>query len=182
MAFRQCPHFEVVPLGRIDQTAVTIVAANIQAFMDIPVDIAEARPEPEYAFLNSRNQYNAAPILTDLAADNQNGVFRLGLVAGDLCLPIFSYVFGEAQIGGVAAVVSLFRLRQGRGGRNIRVDLFYERLAKVSIHEASHVLGFKHCASSNCIMSFSLGLEQLDSLSLGFCDQCREKLPAAGSQ
>jgi len=30
----------------------------------------------------------------------------------DLCIPILTYVFGEAQVGGTAAVVSLARLRQ----------------------------------------------------------------------
>jgi predicted Zn-dependent protease len=35
----------------------------------------------------------------------------LGLTAKDLYFPLLTFVFGEAQLNGKAAIISLFRLR-----------------------------------------------------------------------
>ena len=43
----------------------------------------------------------------------------MGLINEDLCTPVLSYVFGEAQINGRAAVVSLFRLGRERQSNRI---------------------------------------------------------------
>ncbi len=177
MAARGPRHIEVIPLGRVDQVAVAVAAANIQTFTGLPADAAEAWPEPEHALLHPRMQYNAMPILNDLSANLQgSGLLRLGLMNGDLCLPILSYVFGEAQVGGRAAVVSLHRLRRGPDGQPVRTDIFLERLAKVAVHEVAHILGLRHCRAPKCLMAFSLGLKQLDALFMGFCRDCENEI------
>ncbi|MFH1136774.1 MAG: matrixin family metalloprotease [Pseudomonadota bacterium] len=177
MASRGLRHLELIPLGRIDQVAVSVVAANVQTLTGLLVDVAPAWSEPEHALLHPRMQYNALPILKDLAEDaGLQGRLRLGIINGDLCLPILSYVFGEAQLGGRAAVISLHRLHRGADGRAISSSAMYERLAKVAVHETAHILGLKHCRAPRCIMAFSLGLKQLDDLYLGFCPDCEEEL------
>jgi archaemetzincin len=163
---------EVIPLGPVDEVSVSVVAANIQTFIGLAVDVAPSWPEPAYALIPVRGQYNALPILKALSEGTGTDIRRLGLLAGDLCLPILTYVFGEAQVNGRAAVVSLRRLKQGRNGQRAPTHLLLERLAKVAVHEMSHVLGLKHCRSPRCLMSFSLGIEQLDALSLRFCPDC----------
>lgn len=169
-------HVEVIPLGQVDQLAVSVVAANIQTFIGLPVDVVPPWPEPAYAVIPVRGQYNALPILKALAVDIGADTRRLGVFGGDLCLPILTYVFGEAQVNGRAAVVSLRRLRQSRDGQRVPSSLLLERLAKVAVHEMSHVLGLKHCRTPYCLMSFSLGLDQLDALSLRFCPDCERIL------
>ncbi|MEW6262456.1 MAG: matrixin family metalloprotease [Thermodesulfobacteriota bacterium] len=165
-------HVEVVPLGRVDQVALSVIAANLQMFTGLLADVTAPWPKPDYALLPARRQYNALPILKALAADIQDRVLRLGVITEDLCLPILSYVFGEAHVNGVCAVVSLFRLRWKQEGKPAAADLMFERLAKVAVHEISHVLGLRHCQVPWCLMAFSLGLEQIDSLSLRFCPSC----------
>ena len=169
-------HVEVVPLGPVDGVAVSVVAANIQTFIGLPVDVVPPWPEPAYAIIPVRGQYNALPILKALATGIGADTRRLGLFGGDLCLPILTYVFGEAQVNGRAAVISLRRLRQSRDGQRVPSSLLLERLAKVAVHEMSHVLGLKHCRTPNCLMSFSLGLDQLDALTLRFCPDCERIL------
>jgi archaemetzincin len=168
---------EVIPLGAVDEVSVSVVAANIQTFIGLPVDVAPPWPDPAYALIPVRGQYNALPILKALGAGLEPGIRRIGLLAGDLCLPILTYVFGEAQVNGRAAVVSLRRLKLGRDGQRAPAHLALERLAKVAVHEMSHVLGLTHCRSPRCLMSFSLGIEQLDALTLRFCPEC-ERLVA----
>ena len=69
----------------------------------------------------------------------------LGVTDRDLFIPILTYVFGEAQLGGRAAVVSTARLVED-------VELFgpqllVERLAKEAVHEVGHAFGLLHCAT-----------------------------------
>jgi len=172
-------HVEIVPLGNVDQIALSVVAANIQAVAGLLADITQPRPDPEYALIPARQQYNAIPILKTLERDAPQNVLRLGLTEKDLCLPIFSYVLGEAQVNGRAAVVSLFRLMKEGGVKPVEPGLGYERLAKVALHEIAHVLGLRHCRNSGCLMQFSPGAEHVDGLALGFCDGCEGILRTA---
>ncbi|MFP3981397.1 MAG: hypothetical protein ACLFUY_08390 [Desulfobacterales bacterium] len=163
---------EVAALGRVDQLAVSVAAANIQAILGLMARVVPPWPDPDYAVLPGRSQYNAIPILKDLSRDLEDDTLRLGIISADLCLPFLSFVYGEAQIDGKAAVISLHRLRRGSDGKTAPSALFLQRLAKVAIHETAHVIGMTHCRKQGCIMCFSLELESLDALSMAFCPEC----------
>ena len=55
----------------------------------------------------------------------------------------------------------------------------YERLAKVTLHEMAHVLGLRHCQTPWCLMYFSMGLKQLDDLTMRFCPDCEAQIRQA---
>lgn len=181
------PLVKVVPLGRVSATAVSVAAANLQALFGLDAMIAPVRPAPEHCLAPTRGQYDASLILLDLAQDSaldaaQNAAgppLRLGITAVDLCLPFLTYVFGEAQLGGRAAVVSLHRLRDRADGGRAPRALMLERLAKLALHETAHVLGLPHCQAPGCVMRFSGGLSDLDRLDLDLCPACRPRLNAA---
>jgi archaemetzincin len=134
-------------------------------------------PEPDYAHLPGRNQYDAAKILSALSEGQDLTKVRVGLTALDIALPILTYVFGESVVEGRVAVVSYFRLRHEPGGRLVGLERFYERLGKVVLHEAAHALGLPHCRGKKCILRFSYDLAQLDSLEPAFCPNCERALP-----
>ncbi|MCF8061329.1 MAG: zinc metallopeptidase [Deltaproteobacteria bacterium] len=169
-------HVEIVPLGDVDGVAVSVAAANLQAVLGLPADVLPARADPDYALIPARRQYDALPILREIQAGMPDKSVRLGILSGDLCLPIFSYVLGEAQVKGRAAVISLFRLKQGREGRPCTPSRIYERVAKVALHETAHVLGLTHCREEGCLMRFSLGVEHIDELAMRFCPVCELRL------
>ena len=161
---------ELIPLGPVPGMIVSIVAANIQGLLGLAVDIRAAGPEPDYAYLPIRRQYDAARIIETLAAAAGGAPLKLGLVQKDLCLPILTYVYGESQLGGKAAVVSLHRLMHASR------PLIYRRAVKVSLHEVGHLLGLAHCREIDCLMRFSKQLEQLDRLPITFCSACRYEI------
>ena len=169
-------HMVVIPLGEVDAVAVRVVAANIQAVFDIATDVALPWPAPASAMFPTRNQYNAAHIIKSLGAGVQGSIKRMGIMAGDISLPFLTYVFGEAHIGGLAAVVSTYRLQLPHNGVMPDKSNVYQRLAKIAIHETGHLLGLSHCQSPRCIMNFSVGLDKLDTLDLAFCHHCRMAL------
>src|SRR3972149_1629316 len=88
-------------------------------------------PIPPESFEARRNQYYSTKILKGMLGDVPRDALKLlGVTDRDLCIPILTYVFGEAQGGGTAALVSLARLRQERCGLTPALALLLERLRK----------------------------------------------------
>ncbi len=162
---------DLIPLGRVDPLVMSIVAANIQAVLGLATEVVMPQPKPDYAYLSSRRQYDAVKILKTLAADPAGAPLKLGLTSLDLCIPILTYVYGESQLGGKAAVVSISRLIHPYSREQT-----YIRIAKICVHEVGHVFGLEHCWDPACLMRFSKQLEQLDQLPLHFCSACEYEL------
>lgn len=156
----------LVPLGPVNSTASQVVAANLLALMALPTDIQAMQPIPEAAYMPTRRQYDAVRIIEALAAGQPSAPVSLGLTAVDLGTPILTYVFGESQLGGCIALVSLYRL----GG--VSEERTLQRLAKVSLHEIGHVLGLGHCWKPHCLMRSPRNTDHLDEMELDFCDSC----------
>jgi archaemetzincin len=100
----------------------------------------------------------------------------LGLTAVDLYIPILTFVFGEAQMGGPCALVSLHRLRQDFYGLPPDPEVLSERLLKESIHEIGHTLNLVHCEDYDCVMSPSHAVEWIDLKQSRLCENCRAKV------
>ena len=100
----------------------------------------------------------------------------LGVTDQDLFIPILTYVFGEAQLGGRVAVVSTARLTEDVALAGPR--LFEDRLVKEAIHELGHVFGLTHCATPVCVMGRSGGVRDVDSKRADLCEDCLERLDA----
>lgn len=161
---------DIIPYGRVDALTVSIVAANIQTILGLNSDVLPPCPEPEFAYLPPRGQYAAGKILQSLESLPLGAKFKLGIVSVDICTPILKFVFGESQLGGKAAVISLCRL----GGDD--PAHIYLRAAKIGLHEIGHLLGIGHCRAPDCLMVFSSNLEKLDSLPLRFCSVCEYEI------
>ena len=97
----------------------------------------------------------------------------LGLTGHDLHLPMLSFVFGQAQLAGPGAVVSIARLRQEFHGLPPDPGLLVARLERELAHELGHTWGLVHCADPRCCMSLSTTIEQVDAKLPEFCRACR---------
>lgn len=135
------------------------------------------RPEPldaSFAFDPARNQYHSTAILQRLeslaAADD---IRLLGVTALDLYVPVLTFVFGEAQLQGCCALVSLHRLREEFYGLPPSNDLLHERLTKEAVHELGHTFGLRHCSNWSCVMASTHAVERLDLKTASFCPACR---------
>ncbi len=157
---------DIIPLGRVDPLSVSIVAANLQTIIGINANVLEPIPSPEYAFLSNRQQFDALKIIKQISKEHQGAKFKLGVTEFDICTPILTFVYGESQLGGRVALISMNRLH-GDGAEST-----YERVAKIGVHEIGHLLGLEHCWEVRCLMHFSRNLDQLDSLPLQFCSAC----------
>jgi Predicted Zn-dependent proteases len=59
----------------------------------------------------------------------------LALFNVDLFVPILTFIFGQAFLGGNSAIVSLYRLNNERYGMPPDNELLLERLIKEAVHE-----------------------------------------------
>lgn len=126
---------------------------------------------------SARDQYNSSGILIQLIENPPaDAVKILGVAEVDLCIPILTFVFGEAQLDGIGSVVSLRRLNNKFYGLPEDQMLLIERLVKESIHELGHTFGLVHCAYPACVLNASTYVEDIDQKSEEFCPQCRQEL------
>lgn len=138
------------------------------------VQIMASLPVPAESFEAHRNQYYSTKILKEMLGDVPPDTLKLlGVTAMDLCIPILTYVFGEAQLGGTAAVVSLARLRQEHYGLEPDRSLLLERLRRESLHELGHTFGLTHCPSRDCVMHLSNTVMDVDTRGREFCRGCQ---------
>jgi len=125
----------------------------------------------------ARRQYNSSQILLQLIASLPADAPRiLGVTAVDLFIPILTFVFGEAQLDGIGAVVSLHRLDNKFYGLPEDQGLLVQRLVKESVHELGHTFGLVHCSHPGCVLNASTYVEDIDQKSGELCLPCQQQL------
>ncbi len=129
---------------------------------------------PATAFDPRRNQTSSAELVRWLAGQKPPEAERVvGVLGADLFIPVLTFVFGEAQLGGTAAVVSTARLHLP-GTRLVEA-----RLAKECVHELGHTFGLRHCQDGRCAMSRSASVIEVDTKAAELCRDCRERVAEA---
>ena len=134
----------------------------------------EGAARPRHAFDPRRRQHASGVILRWLLEVGPEAGKVLGITDRDLFIPILTYVFGEAQLGGRAALVSTARLVEDV--ELLGPQLLVERLAKEAVHEVGHAYGLVHCDTERCVMGRSPAVREVDEKSSELCSECRAKL------
>jgi archaemetzincin len=87
----------------------------------------------------------------------------------DLYAETLNFVFGQAEVGRKAAVISLHRLKGER-------EIYLSRIVKEATHEIGHTIGLNHCKKPTCVMHYSNCLEETDLKEEKFCEDCEKEL------
>ena len=165
----------------VDAAIVAAVEAALARVLELPARRCGGFPATAAAYDPQRDQYDSGALLIGLAARAPaDGTWLLGITVRDLYAPMLSFVFGQAQLGGRVAIVSLARLRQEFYGLAADPELLLLRVVKEVLHEMGHALGLVHCVEPLCAMSLSTNIDQVDAKRTELCDSCRALLAETG--
>jgi archaemetzincin len=168
---------QLLPIGDVDLRALEHLGPLIAQQFHVAWDILQPRLDPQFAYHAERQQYHSSDILARMHSYLGEECWRmLGVTSHDLYIPILTFVFGEAQMAGPAAVVSTHRLRQDFYGLPADENLERERLLKEAVHELGHTLDLRHCEDYRCAMAASHAVEWIDLKENGLCPSCNERI------
>ncbi len=157
--------------GLPDRSLLGHVVRHVSKAFRAEVQEIQAPGWPRHAFDERRNQHSSGEILKWLLPLAPLGGKMLGITDRDLFIPILTYVFGEAQLNGTAAVISTARLGDELGLFGPKV--VRERIAKEAVHELGHCYGLRHCQTPGCVMGRSASVREVDEKGMGLCADCR---------
>lgn len=161
----------ISPIGGFGAELIARVLEDTGRVFGFPTQTAILLDDVDFALDANRNQYHSTAILTKLADAMQTDALKvLAITDKDLFIPILTHVYGEAQLGGKSAVVSVHRLKNGF----IETDATYlDRISKEAIHELGHTFNLRHCKDSACIMHYCRDIRDVDKKKNQLCRYCK---------
>ncbi len=167
----------IIHLGNVERDVLLFLSKELYEIFGIEFKISSSLNIPKSSYNSEREQYYSSPLLSYLkrTAGRGSGLI-LGVIDKDLYVPQLNFVFGEAELNGEAAIISLTRLSQEFYGLLGNENIFYQRAIKEAVHEIGHVFGLHHCSNPKCVMFFSNSLSDTDIKRKRFCKNCSKKL------
>ena len=161
----------VSPVGMIAEDISRAVARKIETVFRRHTRIQPLLADIEFAYDVKRDQYFSTRVLEKLARTAPPECMKVVAVTRkDLFIPILTHVYGEAQLGGKAAVISTARLTTSL--ESVGMADILERIAKEAVHELGHTFDLRHCEDPQCVMHYCRKIEDVDRKLTRFCRYC----------
>jgi len=165
---------ELVPLGQAREIKLDFLIEPLAEIFQAEVKLHPPLEIPAEAYNSRRGQYLSSYILRKMRSGLNLRPGQKGLLIADVDLYAegLNFVFGEAEINGLLAIISVVRLRESFYGLPENEEIFRTRIKKEAIHELGHVFGLRHCSFPECVMNFSNSLADTDRKGANFCPSC----------
>lgn len=168
---------QILPVGPNDPRLLDWLRQSLEEKFRVKGQILSPGLDASFALHAERQQYHSSEILVAMQSFIERDTWKLLAVTSlDLYIPILTFVFGEAQVGGTAALVSYHRLRQEFYGLPEDLDRLADRLLIEAVHELGHTLRLTHCDDYRCAMAPSHAVEWIDLKDSGYCDSCLSRV------
>jgi archaemetzincin len=160
------------PIEDLSTSLLDRISEDLMRVFGFPIEIMRLIDDLAFALDRQRRQYHSTLILEALDRKAPPGALKiLAVTRQDLFIPILTHVYGEAQLGGRASIISLNRLKEGLGSGG-RVDEYHSRVAKEAVHELGHTFNLRHCKDPGCIMHYCHSAADVDRKSNRLCRYC----------
>ncbi len=162
----------ISPIGDLDAGLIKPIRKGITRIFDFKTSEIPLLQDIDFALDPARMQYHSTLILKKLEGLATPATIKLvAITAVDLFIPILTYVYGEAQLGGTSSIISTHRLTEGISQIN-DPETYINRATKEAIHELGHTFSLRHCPDITCIMHYSRTIAEVDQKSDRFCRYC----------
>jgi archaemetzincin len=161
----------LVPLHFQKSFLLDFLKTNIPGITGISTAIQNHNINLDPFFDSNRGQYDASKIIQ--AFEKENSSLSIICTTVDLFIPIFTFVFGLAKLGGDVGIVSSHRLENQFYGLPDNEELLSQRLLKEVIHEFGHLMGLRHCPHFDCVMASSTSADDVDIKKPIYCSTCQ---------
>jgi archaemetzincin len=169
------PILYIVPIELLDISVLDPLFSVLTETFNLQIEIFRKNLALDKAYDARRNQYYSSELLAQLITNPPADAHRmLGVTGLDIFIPVLTYIYGEAQVNGLGALTSTYRLREEFYNKPPNVHVFNERLAKEAVHELGHTYGLVHCSHPECVMASSTYIEDVDEKSRHFCKSCAQ--------
>lgn len=167
----------IVTFGEVEASVLGYLTFVLPEFTGMRCRAEDTKLDLAHAYIAARHQHHSTRLLGVLKEMLQEpDELLLGVTEEDLCIPILTFVFGEALLDQSAAMLSFHRLRQPFYGLPEDQETFLRRAEKEALHELGHAAGLIHCRTYPCVMTFSNAVEQIDLKEPAFCEACRAQI------
>jgi archaemetzincin len=164
----------LLPVNAPEEMVVEELERRLQQVLGWEIRRDVSLPIPVSAFNAVRNQYEALHLMRAIMEVLRNDAVRvLAITEEDLSIPMLTFVFGQAQLGGRIALMSLARLRSEYYGMPANNELLMIRTMKEALHELGHTFGLVHCPTPTCVMALANNIQQVDDKGVDFCGGCK---------
>jgi archaemetzincin len=166
------PILVISPIGRldVDRGFVEHLGREIHSVFGYHTDIKPLLDEKDLWADPVRKQYHSTPILDTLALISPAEAIKvLAITKLDLFIPVLTHVYGEAQLGGKACILSTYRFSEGLAPG---AEILRDRIFKEATHELGHTFNLRHCRDASCVMHYCRGVREVDRKSNQFCRYC----------
>jgi len=162
----------ISPVEALDPELSKMIGNEILRSFGLRTETKPLLNDVAFALDPNRNQHHSTVILKKLADLAPAGAIRvLAVTRVDLFIPILTHVYGEAQLGGKACIVSTNRLDEGLSVGNR--ETFFQRIVKEAVHELGHTFNLRHCQDHSCIMHYCRSIRDVDRKTDQLCRYCR---------
>jgi len=162
----------ISPIGKIPDWISRAVAETVEKIFGFKTRVDILLTDLSFSYDIKRNQYYSTVILSELEKNAPEDCIKiLAITREDLFIPILTHVYGEAQLGGRAAVISISRLIDYPEAGDLKKSR--ERIVKEAAHELGHAFDLRHCEDQHCLMHYCRKLEDVDNKSDQFCRYCK---------
>ena len=163
----------ISPNSGSDAELIKPISREIERIFGFTSEITPLLEDVDFAHDPNRNQYHSTKILARLAELAPPTALKvLAITEVDLFIPILTHVYGEAQLGGKACIVSTCRLKENLSPLSVN-EAYRNRVVKEAMHELGHTFTLRHCQDPACIMHYCRSVRDVDRKSDQMCRYCK---------
>jgi archaemetzincin len=163
----------ISPIGDLTDELMRRIGSEIERVFEYETEVIPLMRERDLPVDTIRGQVHSTAVLETISSLAPPHALKvLAVTRADLFIPILTYVFGEAQLGGKSCILSTHRLIEPPCLTTTEQGL-HCRVAKEAIHELGHTFNLRHCPEHHCIMHYCRNLQDVDRKSNDLCRYCK---------